>query len=641
MRKRLFAFLLTFCLLLPAWSGFSVLALDSATSEDISLPVTEEPISVDNTFNKIHFYFGSEENAFIDDMAELQSATASVQSDYAATAAMSARSGEPSDENVYITVQFASDYLSDKTYLSLKSARDKAKTAEERDMAKTRQNAYSKSYHAAIVEDNLPLLADIPYTNANPIDYSSFVTLTVPAMFLDTTVLAEIAENESILHVSLTNNFESKSNDIADELTSSTTDEYDYDDVSWEVILQRMNAYNIVENGIYTGRDIKIGVYESGGVCDVNHVNFTKGDTNPNNDTKIFIRDGDTVLDEHADTVASIFAYMVPNAELYVAHRPVNVLRIEGISWFISMGCDIVNCSFFYTYSPTYRYDYDALYDYQIGTSGIVVIASAGNAYIGVTPYLASPGQAHNVITVGGVEEELSTGMWKHAESACYMSNNVNCKPNVSAPFHLYVPNIVSYGVEEISSGTSISAPLVASCIAILKESAAGSNKYWMHPQRIISVIMATADKTDDYSTQGVSKQMDQKVGAGIVNLQRMLDYTLNMYTFYAQGSAGAEVYSKNVYVNSGVEIQIALAWLIGAVHTEFVNENGGIKYVTDYDLYLCDSAGNVISKSMYSNSNTELIRYQIAVAGYYRIFVVQYGSRVNIDPVTLTYQCR
>ena len=102
MKKRLFAFLLTLCMLLPAWSGFSVLALDSAASEDVSLPVTEEPMASENPFQKIHFYFGSEENAFIDDMLELQSATASVKSDYAAAAAMMARSGEPTDENVLL-----------------------------------------------------------------------------------------------------------------------------------------------------------------------------------------------------------------------------------------------------------------------------------------------------------------------------------------------------------------------------------------------------------------------------------------------------------------------------------------------------------------------------------------------------------
>ncbi|MBE6638296.1 MAG: hypothetical protein E7616_02420, partial [Ruminococcaceae bacterium] len=414
MKKKFLAILLIFCILLTAGNGFSALAQDLAASENTDLSIPEEPIAGDDIYNKIHFYFDTPEHAYMDDAAELQSAVASVKSDYAASAAMSARSGEATDENVYVTVQFAADYMETKEYRSLAADLANVKSAEERDLLKTRRNAYSKRYHAALIEENMPLLSDIPYTDAHPIDYSSFVTLTVPAVQLDTEVLSEIAENENILHISLTDGFEvvSESDTDTDPTMNNSSK------TGWLDVLECIGAKNIVQNATYTGDGIKVGIYESttiqidsrpytyANICDTANPNLVQFVT----DNRLTVRPNagegfpgyDYTGVTHATAIASILALMLPDAEFYFAHLPPNTIgqRIEGVAWFIEQGCDIVNCSIGIG-STGYRYDVDAVYDYQIYTSLITVVKSAGNTTRHPNQHVTSPGYGYNVITVG------------------------------------------------------------------------------------------------------------------------------------------------------------------------------------------------------------------------------------------------
>jgi hypothetical protein len=243
MKKNIFSIFMVLCLILPSFGGLSALALDIIESGALT------PAN-DNPYHKIHFYFDDQAHATIDSAAELAEATASVKGNNAvATMAV-----EEEEENVYITVQFASDYMETPEYGVFKAALERNQPVEMRDTVKTQRNTFSKSYHAAIIEENMPLLADIPYTAESPIDYSPFVTLTVPAVQLDVNVLAEVAENDNILHLSLTDGFEVATNESAASSTSTSDDMK-----SWENILQCIGAKQIVDNGTFIGNGIKIG----------------------------------------------------------------------------------------------------------------------------------------------------------------------------------------------------------------------------------------------------------------------------------------------------------------------------------------------------------------------------------------------
>jgi|GEM_PF-3257223 len=620
MKKRVFILVLTACMILPCFNGLSVTALDTLTDDSVVAPMPEASES-DNVYNKLHFYFDTEAHATIESAAELQTATASVKADYVSAQNTMARSGEAAEENVYITVQFASDYLEDETYLELKSNRENAKTALQRDSAKSRQNAYSKSYHQALVTENMPLLSAIPYTDFNVIDYSSFVTLTVPAVSLDPQVLETIAENENILHISLTDGFE-----VEPIVGSSASTDEPHDKSEWLDVLECINAKDIYESRQYTGNGVKVGIYEYNtvtfnlnytfdNVCDVTHENLQS----IVNDDRFVFRSGDEGTEgyeydiTHATIVVSILTNMLPDATFYFANTPVNTTGQcrEGVGWFISQGCDVVNCSFG-SPSTTYRYDYDAVYDYQIEVNDITVIVSAGNVPKVGSSQLASPTRAHNVITVGGIEYTSEEG-WIHASDSCYLGSSV--KPNVVAPYYIQIPNITGE-----FSGTSGSAPLVTACVAVLYEHAYERISGYFPAHLAMPMLMSSANKTDVYYEQSANQRLDLHVGAGVVNLERILQ--CSFYDYDLQGMYHQVVKEVPLYVMADTDIQIVLTWLAKATPVPY-NQSGGDCYVPDYNIYLYNPSGLVVAQSLYSDGNVELLRYVASVSGTYKLKIV------------------
>ena len=100
--------------------------------------------------------------------------------------------------------------------------------------------------------------------------------------------------------------------------------------------------------------------------------------------------------------------------------------------------------------------------------------------------------------------------------------------------------------------------------------------------------------------------------------------------------TAGYQVGSQNVYLSSGTELQIGLAWLASATLS------GNNVYLTNYDLYLYDSYGALVASSTLTNSSVELIRYTATTAGTYTMVVYQSGSKtstIGAETIYLTYQ--
>ncbi len=631
---------------------------------DPSDPMSQVP--AENAYEKIHFYFDTAEHANLESVSELAAATASVKTDYATALGVAQRRGTDSNinENVYITVQFVSDYMEDETYQTLKAARENAKTADERDEAKTNMNQYSKQYHANLVAENLPTLSAIPYTAFHAIDYSSFVTLTVPAAELDTAVLEEVADQDNILHISLTDGFEivSESGTYAETNSSKT---------GWQDVLECINADDyVVEDYEYTGRTIKVGVYEDNSSNMLAEPPFSTSNYCDTSISAISALPSDIVFrdstDEyygyqyltHATVVTTILAKMLPYAEFYFAQIPTEVegYYLEGISWFISQNCDIVNCSFGCGNLGVYRYDVDALYDYQIESSGTIVVKSAGNAEDGANSYITSPGLAYNVITVGGVGYSSSESGWGHHPRARCAELGSRIKPNVSAPFEMYVPGIVYDPTPNNSSssdipvtGTSFASPLVTGCIALFLEKCKLSNQVsMMEPQSIMAIVQATATCTADYQEM-TNHDFDEKVGAGIINLERMMDDTnMSAYTKINRiGTSGSIIFEEDEYFIAESSVQISAAWLVKATPGYFDDNieddpiEGsvvGTKSVMNYSIYVYDPYGNMVASSVCPDSAVELIRYVPEVSGYHRIVVKQTGNRVCVSPITLSY---
>ncbi len=606
LRKRLLAFLMIAALLL---SSPMVNALNT--------------IDVSSKYDKVHFYFDDEELISIDSHNELSLAINDLLEHKNECYAISSDSGAISDKDIVITVEFQSDYFETKEYQDFQKCRENIKSSEEILLFREQLNSFSKEYHNSLIKENIDKLTILDYSSIEVIDYSPYVQISIKPDNVCLTSIVELCEDSSIESISLAYEAEAE----AEEST-------------WATALQSINAASIVNNGTYTGDGVRIGVYESGGVCDTSNVNLA--------DKSITIRDSSVGTSPHATYVVSILTQIAPNADYFVSN--VNEL---GISWFIEQRCDIVNCSFGYynnTYNASthtftdgtksYRNDIDGVYDYQVKAHFITVCKSAGNYNSNNTSSsynpnnkISSPGYAYNVITVGGVEQASTGGnRWVHHSGASYVCDTPKVKPNVSAQYSVYIPNI------GVKNGTSYSSPLVAGAIALLMEH---DSSFKGDPVKCMSIITCTANRTFDYlATIG---NFDNKVGAGTIDLEQMINLDDIVQRNNTSGLAGTNAITKTVYLSAGQTLYASIAWDATAVNSATTSGSISISgvYLTNYDLRILDPYNNVVTTSSLSPSNVEKINMTITVSGTYTIVVYQnspLSSYINQDHIVLSY---
>lgn len=587
--------------------------VSSISEEDLDIKVATNS----NPYNKLHFYFETLEHGTIDDSEELEDAVQCVMEHNSDGSTYSSVVRESAVNEIDMIVEFKSDFMNTERYAELMEMRENAKTSEEVLQFRKALNSYSKEYHGQIVNSNLQLLSMLECIEIKTMEYSPFVIVAIDSDNLNTEVLEALCISENVAQISLR---------YEPEIVQAA---------SKDDTLSGINAYDIVTNGTFTGEGIRIGIYEAAGVCDPSDENLA--------DKNITIKDLNMGIDDHATEVASVLSIIAPDAEFYVSK-----ICDESLSWFVSQNCDIINCSFGVagnvrnsdgTYSEGtnwgYQYDLDGYYDYMIQAHCITVCVSAGNKCTDNTSSkynpnnrVTSPGYAYNAITVGGVDRVNISGVyrWIHADGASYACNAPNVKPNVAAPFVVDVPFIGTCG------GTSYSSPLVAGCVALIME---GMPQYRLYPEIILSIITATAKKTYDYSA--TISGFDNKVGAGIIDLKRILS-GFGIETQLEQWDVAGEVFSKEIYYSPGSEACISLAWLAAANYTS----SSQISTVcTDYEIRLYSSSGTLLAMSNLSDSNVELIRKTVTSAGYYRVVVYRNGSTppgVEYDRLVLVY---
>ena len=572
-----------------------------------------------NNYNKIHFYLNKEEHTTIDDKSELTEAVMSFTSNDSKLCTAEAEKIEAKEENIQITVEFDSDFMDTDLYKAFSEEREQIKDSEDVLDFRKRLNAYSEKYHKELLNKNIDILDAFDYISIEEIKYSPFVVMEVKPSAIKEEKLQMLCNSEEVENISI-----GCEPNIENEAT-------------WTQTLSRIGAYNIVHNENYTGQGVRIGIYETA-ICEVDHPNLVGKDITVNGSNAGVEISGIA----HANNVTSIIAIIAPEAEIFVSND-----SSARLSWFIDNYCDVVNQSTgaYYnisngdgTYSEgrfEYRYDYDAIYDYQIQAHFFTVCKSAGNVNTDNTKSsynpngrITSPGYAYNVITVGGADLKNvgSETHWMHADSASYISGAL-VKPNVSAPFNIDIPNIGN------GRGTSYATPLVTASVALLIDS---SSSYSMYPERIMSVLTSTAQKTYDYDYIGMGVgNFNKKVGAGIINVEAAIESNLYYLTGNTNTEAQTEIASREIYLLPGDEIQIALSWL---VTSDYENE---MVYVTDYDLKLFGPSGNLIVASAVSNSNTEMIRFTMYEEGIYRIVIYQYSAMdpyIEKDWMALTY---
>ena len=223
-----------------------------------------------------------------------------------------------------------------------------------------------------------------------------------------------------------------------------------------------------------------------------------------------------TIAGGQADGGVSIG--VAPEANLFAAGVLVGnaTLRtlIEGMSWAIENGANIINMSFGFTY---YEPKFVEVFEFLIQQFGILPVVAVGNEYHGNT---SSPGSAANALSVGAVEKlshsKTDVAFFSSGASLVFPgdeSNPLVTKPDVVAPGVQVYSSIPAkktpQGIFEYTymTGTSMAAPHVAGVAALLMAA-----KPAAQVSDITRVLKETAKHPD-----GNEKRPDNRWGYGLI----------------------------------------------------------------------------------------------------------------------------
>ena len=324
-----------------------------------------------------------------------------------------------------------------------------------------------------------------------------------------------------------------------------------------EEATEAIGVADYIDTGILTGEDIVIGVLEPG-IVDEDHSNFNNIDLTVRNEW-YFIE----TVQEHTTRVASIIAKMCPDAKLLSVELSGNA--VSEIDWMLDRNVNVINLSYG-DENATGNYDSDSAYmDYIVNTYKVTIVAAVGNSGR-EAGYVANPALGYNVIGVGACPSFSDFPLiW-----SSYKEINGPDKPNILAP-GLDIEITPFVGKYE---GTSYSAPIVSSCVALLMEE---RTDLTIHPEYVLALMMNNGDRSDEGNTIG----LDDSAGAGRINFESMMTYINNIIPITNNSDSVYLTRTFNVVLLHNQTIRATAAWLSKA------NGNANGTSCTDYDLAL------------------------------------------------------
>ena len=242
-----------------------------------------EPNNID--YQKLHFYVVDGYET-IEDKQHLITAVNNLVEDYGFSEENRTRNSE---NTINVTVSFVSDFFETSEYIDFEKSRANCKSMAEVRALREQHNAFSKIYHEELINSHVDVLSVLEYTDIEYVDYSPYVILEMDVNNLTAESLETLCEYSYVESISLDVSLESVS------------------EASWEETLDIINATTIVNNETFTGQNVRIGVYESGGVCDIT--------SNALVDKNITLKNPLAQTRLHATQVTTILALLAPNAE--------------------------------------------------------------------------------------------------------------------------------------------------------------------------------------------------------------------------------------------------------------------------------------------------------------------------------------
>lgn len=383
----------------------------------------------------------------------------------------------------------------------------------------------------------------------------------------------------------------------------------------------------------------------------------------------------------HATTVTSIMASQgsantvtgtAPDAEYFCAsllaiademkktnvEPSVSAVFIEAIEWLVEKGVNIINISvglagIYNSYATTaYTDSYYLTYtlDKIALNSDVTFVLAAGNTAKQGIPY---PLMGYNAISVGNTDDKntsvFTDDSLNTSSSYCnILTPTYASKPDICAPGTLinlngsdntYMGSNLTYeGIKKYAktSGTSVSAPHVAGCIALLYEQkplllyspdaakaiiTAGvftSNHCYVPSDRIVTI-----DENNPASSY-------IQYGAGIINCVANGNIVKNESYDFGYFTPQFTLSNDQLQLTGQKNVRISLAY---ALNTDNYNMT-----LDNFDIYLYNSTGTLIGSSTTTYNNVEIIDAYIPTTGTYTLKIVRTSSTNRTIPMGIAW---
>lgn len=287
----------------------------------------------------------------------------------------------------------------------------------------------------------------------------------------------------------------------------------------------------------------------------------------------------------------------------------------------VALKADVINCSVSLDYaSPSLLPDLDEMFA-NAHSRGVFVAVSAGNKGRGFNntaplttniDYSASgvPAALSTATSVGAVNKNYNGRMY--SLSSYGVSENLELKPDITAPGGNGIISSFKDGTYGSLSGTSMASPHIAGAAAVIneyldKEGIKPDNK----AQFIQNLMMSTAEPTANYTSSNPVPYSPRLQGAGVVNVAAAVKTSVIL-----TGDSGKSKISLGDEIKNSFDIKftasnfgsesITYDKLSLTVLTDGYYENGG-KYYVGESKFLTTQNTLPESVTVEANSSTEI----------------------------------
>lgn len=293
-----------------------------------------------------------------------------------------------------------------------------------------------------------------------------------------------------------------------------------------------INAVGVVNNRLYRGQGVRVGIVDSGIAPnheDLNYENIVSRYYVTAAREPQVVESAAEDMTGHGTAVAGIIAAatnngvgtasLAPDAELVIVRvfddNSTSTDRIiAGLQCAMEQGCDVINLSVG-IYSRLTPYNYDppkALKEMvdRINDAGIILVAAAGNYGESTAPEPETPDAPDALMFPASYDEVISVGSVDSEGVRSHFSYSNKTLDVAAAGERVQILNY--QGGYRTNSGTSFSAPYVASVAALAKQ---------LRPEITMAEFSELlADTARDVGDEG----WDKFYGYGIVDVAAMID---------------------------------------------------------------------------------------------------------------------